>query len=87
MAESKTRILTESPRKNGELVRVALDEFKGFLNVHIRIWKKADADDDTYSRPSYKGITLRPDPAELEAVITGLTRACELLKKSDWRTA
>ena len=78
--ESRNQILTESPRQNGECVRVSLDQFKGFENIHIRIWKKADADDDTYSRPSYKGIALRPDVAELEAVIEGLTKACELLE-------
>ncbi|MFB3786681.1 MAG: transcriptional coactivator p15/PC4 family protein [bacterium] len=70
--ESRNQILTESPRQNGECVRVSLDEFKGFVNVHIRVWRLIAPDD---IRPSRKGIALRLEPDELDSVIEGLRQA------------
>lgn len=69
---SRNQTFSEHLRKNGELVRVTLDEYKGFENVHVRIWKQAAPDD---VRPSRKGVALRLEPDELDSVIEGLRQA------------
>jgi hypothetical protein len=48
-------IIDEWPRKDGEVVRVTLDEFKGHPTLDIRNWW---ADSDGVWRPGKSGFTV-----------------------------
>lgn len=81
---SRNQIFTEHPRKNGELVRVTSDEYKGFVNVHVRVWKQTAPDD---IRPSHKGVALRLEIDEIDSVINGLRQARALIEEEISGTA
>ena len=60
-------IAAEFPKGNGEIVRIALDEYKGRPTLDIRVWYQPAHGEP---RPSSKGLTARgvaPRPASSAA--------------------
>jgi hypothetical protein len=63
-------------RRDGEELRATLNEYKGSLYAHLRVYFRSDVDGEWH--PTRAGITVRADRFdELEAAIAALRKAID----------
>lgn len=75
-------VLASIARKNRAMLKVTLDEFHGFLNCNVRVWKPQGDSDTDFSKPTTAGVALRTaTPDEINVVIDGLNKALAFLEK------
>lgn len=69
-------LIATVPKRPGEEIRVAVEEYQGRMRVNIRTWWQNDFGE---WRPGKQGISLTPD--QMRALMAALPAADETLKE------
>ena len=73
---SADRVLATIPKRDGEEIRATLNEYKGNLYAHLRVYFLSDVSGEWH--PTKAGITVAADRfEELEAAVAALRTAID----------
>lgn len=76
---NEAKCIARIEKNSKEIIRIGLDEFKGYRLLSARVWAKTDNADEV---PTRAGLTVRVEQGE--AVIQGLIQALDEARSRGW---